>query len=89
MFGRGKNANTASLLEIPEELVLTAFKQAEDSEKIIIRVYNPTKETVTGAFICPFKNATIVNLNEEYEAEADLTKITVKPHQILTIEVEK
>ncbi|MBQ3553513.1 MAG: alpha-mannosidase [Clostridia bacterium] len=87
--GKGKNADTASLLEIPKALVLTAFKQAEDSEKIIIRVYNPTKETVTGAFVCPYKNAKIVNLNEEYEAEADLSNITVKPHQILTIEVEK
>ena len=36
-----------------------------------------------------FKNAKIVNLNEEYEKDADLNNIIVKPYQILTIEVEK
>jgi len=68
---------------------LTALKQAEDNEKIIIRVFNPTRETVSGTFKCEFKNAKIVNLNEEPECNADLNNITVKPYQILTLEVEK
>ena len=87
--GLGTGKDNASFLEIPESLVLTALKKAEDSDKVIIRVYNPTKETVKGEFKCDFKNAKIVNLNEEYEAETDLKNVTVKPHQILTIEVEK
>ena len=87
--GLGKGQDRLSMLEIPEKLVLTALKKAEDSNKIIIRVFNPTNKTVTGAFKCEFKNAKIVNLNEEYESNAELNNITVKPYQILTIEVEK
>ena len=87
--GHGKREDHGSFLEIPEELVLTAMKKAEDSDKIIIRVYNPTKETVTGAFRCEFRNAGIVNLNEEYEEDADLKNVCVKPYQIVTIEAEK
>ena len=88
-IGSGKGADNASMLEIPEKLVLTAMKKAEDSDKVIIRVYNPTDKAVTGEFKCGFKNGKIVNLNEEYEQDADLKNITLNPYQILTIEVEK
>jgi len=88
-IGLGKEKDTISMLEIPESLVLTALKKAEDSDKVIIRVYNPTNKAVTGTFKCEFKNAKIVNLNEEYESDADLNNITVNPYQILTLEVEK
>ena len=87
--GAGTRADRMSMLEIPESLVLTAMKKAEDSDKVILRVYNPTKQTVTGAFRCEFRNAKIVNLNEEYQEDVSLDRISVKPHQILTIEVEK
>ena len=87
--GRGTKADTASMLEIPEELVLTAMKKAEDSDKYIIRLFNPTAKTVKGRLKTIFKNAKIVNLNEEYERDADLSNITVNPYQILTIEAER
>jgi mannosylglycerate hydrolase len=87
--GIGKGDDRKSFLEIPESLVLTAMKKSEDSDKVIIRVYNPTAEAVTGEFKCNFKNAKIVNLNEEYENDADLSNITVNPYEILTIETAK
>jgi len=87
--GDGKEKNRKSFLEIPKELVLTAFKKAEDRESYIIRVYNPLGKEVCGAFKGNFRNAKIVNLNEEYEKDADMNNIKVKPHEILTIEAEK
>ncbi|MBQ7572765.1 MAG: alpha-mannosidase [Clostridia bacterium] len=87
--GDGKRGDTASFLEIPDELVLTALKKAEDSNNLIIRLFNPTKQSVTGEFKGRFKNARAVNLNEEFEKDLDLKEVTVKPYEILTIEAEK
>ncbi len=87
--GKGTNSDTASFLEIPEGLVLTAFKKAEDSTKTIIRVYNPTDKAVTGEIKGDFASAVLVNMNEEKEGEINLNKVTVEPYKILTIEVEK
>ena len=86
--GDGNNADSNSILTIPEELVLTAFKKAEDSEKYIIRVYNPTESVVCGEIKYQHKKARIVNLNEDYAEDVDLTKLVVEPHKIITIEVE-
>ena len=71
------------------KLVLTAMKKAEDSDRIIIRLFNPTEETVTGEIKTVFKNAKIVNLNEGDAKDFDLSAISVAPHKIVTIEVEK
>jgi len=87
--GIGTKNTAYSALEIPEKLVLTALKKAEDSDKIIIRLYNPTEETVTGEIKTVFKNAKIVNLNEGDAKDLDLSEISVAPHKIVTIEVEK
>jgi len=87
--GTGTEADNASYLEIPEKLVLTAFKKAEDSDKYIIRLFNPLEETVKGKITTTFKNAVKVNMNEEKEESINLDKISVGPNKILTIEVEK
>jgi len=87
--GNGTKAANASFLEIPEGLVLTAFKKAEDSEKLIIRVYNPTDKAVTGAIKGKFNNAAIVNMNEENLGAVSLDNVEVGPYKILTIEVEQ
>lgn len=87
--GNGKNTDSASMLEIPEELVLTAMKKAEDSDKYIIRLYNPAAKTVKGAIKTTFKNAKLVNLNEEPAGTADLDNLEVGAYKIITIEVEK
>lgn len=87
--GAGQKADRESILEIPEELVLTALKKAEDSNRYIIRLYNPTDETVRGCVRGRFTNAKFVDLNETFTAEADLTNLTVGPYKIVTIEAEK
>ena len=87
--GVGTNADSASFLEIPEGLVLTAFKKAEDSENFIIRMFNPTEKAIKGKIETTLKNVVVVNMNEEAEGEIDLAKINVGPNKILTIEVEK
>ena len=53
------------------------------------RLHPVKKKRPLAAGTISVKNAKIVNLNEEYEQDADLNNITVKPYQILTIEVEK
>ena len=87
--GDGKEKNRKSFFEIPKELVLTAFKKAEDSENYIIRVYNPLGKEFCGAFYGQLKNAKAVNLNEEYKKDVDMNNIKVRPYEILTIEAEK
>lgn len=86
--GIGTKTDTRSMLEIPEGLVMTAFKKAEDSDAKIIRIFNPTAHMVAGAITGEFKKARLLNLNEEYERDLDLSKLEVAPYKILTIEVE-
>lgn len=55
-------------LEInPDALVLSAFKRAEDSDDLILRLYNPTKRLLKGnvRFFRPVKKALMTNMNEE------------------------
>ncbi len=85
--GNGKEADRKSFLELPEGLVLTALKKAEDSDKYIIRMYNPTEKEIRGELKGEFKNIKTVNLNEEYESDTE--GITVKPYSIITLEAEK
>lgn len=87
--GTGKNPDAASMLEIPEKLVLTAMKKAEDGDRYIIRFYNPTCNTVHGSIKTVFKNAVRLNLNEEEIGAIDLNNIEVPPYKIITIGAEK
>ena len=86
--GLGTEADTRSLLEIPEGLVMTAFKKAEDRDAKIIRVFNPTAQVVSGSITGEFTKAKLLNLNEAYECDLDLSRLEVAPYKILTIEVE-
>ncbi len=87
--GKGKNGDNASLLQIPEKLVLTAIKKCEDRDSYIIRIYNPTEECVCGKIQTVFKNPRLVNMNEEEAGAFDFDKVEVKANQIITIEVER
>ena len=87
--GSGSGATEMSMLEIPDELIMTAMKKAQDSDRYIIRLYNPLKKTVTGKINTVFKNPKIVDLNENYEGEFDFDNVHIEPHKIITIEVEK
>ena len=67
----------------------TAMKKAEDSDKYIIRIFNPTNKTVKGDIKTTFKNAKLVTLNEEEVGNILFDKIEVAPYKIITVEVEK
>jgi alpha-mannosidase len=74
----------------PEDLVVTAVKRAEHTNAIVIRLFNPTAEHITGQVHLSFtpRSVDIVNLNEELvEAvmHADSSfEVDVKPSQIMT-----
>lgn len=86
--GLGTKSDKRSLLEIPEELVMTAYKKAEDRNAKVIRLFNPTAQTVKGIISGEFTKARLLNLNEEYLSDLDVTELEVAPYKILTIEVE-
>lgn len=74
-----------------DRLVMSAFKKAEDRDTAVIRVFNPTDETVSSKFefMSEPKAAYRTNLNEEREEEIDISRpISVGKHKIVTIELE-
>jgi len=79
----------------PAALALSALKKAEDREGCILRLYNPTAETVTGEITCavPVARARLTNLNEEPLDDLPLQDphrllCEVPAGKILTIELE-
>lgn len=94
---RGKLPRNMSLLAIePSDLVLSAFKQAEDSQKMVLRLFNPTAKAIEGKirFGFPIKSAKRANLNEGIEGDlvmADKTSIDVPVGvgKIVTVVLEK
>lgn len=87
--GSGTGGTSDSWLEIPAELVLTSFKKSEDSDKYIIRMFNPTERTISGKITTKLIAPHYVNLNEEEESPADFAKIEVGAYKIVTIAAEK
>ena len=87
--GKGTKPLTESWLEIPKPFVMTAMKACEDRDSYVIRLYNPTDEKITFGIKTHFKGTALLNLNEEYISDVDLSDITANPYQILTIEVKK
>jgi mannosylglycerate hydrolase len=84
-----------SFLEVqPANLLVSACKQAEDRESMIIRLFNPTGKTIEGHVNLPkaAQAAYIVNLNEERSSELKFTnpqliELPVGPNKISTVEV--
>ncbi len=77
-----------------EELVLSAFKKAEDRDTYIVRLFNPTDRTIESSIrtYSAVKKAYLVNLNEEREKPAELMDgaVAVKAggNKIITVELE-
>lgn len=70
-------------LEIrPDALVLSALKRAEDSDDMILRLFNPTERAIKGGvrFFRPVKNARLANMNEEPLKDG---KIKINKNEIL------
>ena len=81
-----------SLLKIePKELIMTALKRSEDDDGIIIRLYNPTANPLSGRIELDAKvkamvrDAWIVDLKEEIIGPADLGKLALGPFKIGTL----
>jgi len=50
-------------------LILSAFKKAEDSDAIVLRVFNPSERNLQGEvkFYKKIKTAHFINMNEEVQ----------------------
>mgnify|MGYP003293756181 CR=1 FL=1 len=89
-MGHGTEATSKSFLEISKPLVMTAFKKCEDSDKYMVRFFNPTNQTQNGKISTDmFKDADYTNLNEQYEGKADFENIEVSPYKIKTITFDR
>ncbi len=74
----------------PAELIVTAFKKAEDNDALILRFYNIAGEEVEGVVKLGFKVKEVwrANLNEEpleKIGEGDIIKVKAKPHKVYTL----
>ena len=92
----GTLPKTDSFLQlIGEGLVLSSLKKAEDSDKIVIRIFNPTKRKINGELQLykEILSAQYLNLNEEPSEEANLKTdekriiLVVEPKKIITIKI--
>lgn len=79
----------------PNNLVVSAFKQAQDRETCILRVFNPTSEPIRGVIRIKalLKAAYLTDLNETRGNElalqdASAVPIEAAPGQIVTIELQ-
>lgn len=88
----GVHARSYATVE-PSSLILSALKQSEDGDTLILRGYNITDAPVPEARISLIgaRSWRRVNLNEEPEGawtEGALATLTVGPRQIFTLEFE-
>ena len=79
---------------LPENVVLTAVKKAEDADGLIFRAYEWAGKSATAEFHVPAgaTGATITNLMENpegspLEVAGDVVKVPIHPYEILTIRV--
>jgi alpha-mannosidase len=77
----------------PQPLLISAIKQAEASDNIIVRIYNPTEKPVSGllrTFVKP-KKAYLTQLNEsrirQLPAKRGGIALEVAPYKIVTLEL--
>ncbi len=88
----GKVKPNTSLYEIEsKELIMSAFKKTEDRDTLVMRLYNPTENTVESMiklYKTP-KKSYFTNMNEERIEEFDISKpISVGKYKIVTMEFE-
>jgi len=79
----------------PSNLIVSAFKQAQDRETCVLRVFNPTGETIQGAIRlrASLKGAYLTDLNETRISALELVdqstvSVEAGPGKIVTIELE-
>lgn len=100
-FQTGKHANGRLPLETsffsiePSDLVMSAFKKAEDRDSYIMRLFNPTNKSLEGIIrlYAPIRAAYLTDLNERRTFEPVATdtntiSIHVGSNKIVTVEIE-
>lgn len=90
--GEGTLSLQASLFELSScDLVLSGIKKTEDRDSVIVRIFNPSQETVSGALYigATYGKVYETNINEERITEIDLSTLSVPPGKIMTIEIER
>jgi mannosylglycerate hydrolase len=93
---RGRLPTTLSFYGIDDpNLILSAFKKAEDRDSFILRLYNPTPRAIRSEvrFYARIKKAWLTTLNEEREKPIAVTNgktvnLTVPKGKIITLELE-
>jgi alpha-mannosidase len=90
--GSGEWPREKSLLSIPNtDVVLSTVKLAEDSDGVIVRVYNMASESTAAGVMLrePFGSVHEVDLNEESERPAvqqgGAVRLGMSPNQIVTL----
>ncbi len=81
------------LASTPENLLLSAVKRSEDGKGYVLRLFNPTDETLTGAlsFVATPVSACLTNLEEKEEEPLTLSGSVVSlkagPRKIVCVKV--
>ncbi len=91
----GELPSSASFMSIePQQLMFSTLKRAESGEKdhYVLRVYNPTEETISGTISTQFQiaEASLLTLEEKIISmlplkDKNTVKIDVGPKKISTI----
>jgi len=91
---QGNLPSTLSFIKVqPNELMLSAIKKAARGNGLVVRLFNPTENTVKGAvsFWKPIRKAQWVNLNEKHLAHAEVrgnaVAVSAGKKKIVTLEV--
>jgi mannosylglycerate hydrolase len=92
--GGGSLPKRFSFVEVaPETIALSALKQCEDRETLIVRLYNPTSADIDSQIRCglPIVEAWQTNMNEERREPLPVTDQSVAVHfgpkKIVTVEL--
>ena len=87
---KGDLPPTHSFVRISEQnVILSAFKKAEDGSGYVIRLFNPTDMTIEFSIEIDqkVKQAYLLRMDETRKGDADLRRLTIAPKKIMTIGV--
>ena len=91
---KGSLSLQMSFLKVNEPLVISAIKQSENQDSVVVRLYNPTLESVDAvlSFYKPLKFAHLLNLHEKRSKKLLVhdnhnLKFQITPKKIVTLEV--
>lgn len=77
-----------------KNIIMSAFKKAEDRDSLIIRIFNPTdtEQSAEISFFKDIKKAYVCNLNEERQSDicikGKVLELPIQKCKILTLEIE-